>query len=185
MNPITKIIIGIVGIGTIGLVTYYIVTKDEGPHGVEQPITNPEQDTVAMAKVMQDSMLVRVNRALNMSGEQFKLTEEEGVLTNASKDKLLIVKEDVWNRIIQNAKSKFPRNADDCNQQFVAQELSDYTFVGVLTYLTDSRDSKNTSAYNAVEIRNGKAYNYAGGNICCQCEGDPLFPQQTDAVINK
>lgn len=83
MNPITKIIIGIVGIATIGLVTYYIVTKDEGPYGVEQPITNPEQDTVAMAKVMQDSMVVRVNRALNMLGEEFVLTEEEGVFVLA------------------------------------------------------------------------------------------------------
>jgi hypothetical protein len=185
MNPIAKIIIGLVGIGTIGLVTYYVVMKDKVSIVTEQPITNPEQDTVALAKVMQDSMIVRVNRALDMGGEVFSLTEEEGVLTNATKDKLLIVKEDVWNRIIQNAKSRFPRNADDCNQQFIAQELSDYNFVGVLTYLTDSRDSKNTSAYDAVEIRNGKAYNYAGGNICCQCEGNPLFPQQTDAVIDK
>jgi hypothetical protein len=185
MNPIAKIIIGLVGIGTIGLVTYYVVMKDKVSIVTEQPITNPEQDTVALAKVMQDSMIVRVNRALDMGGEVFSLTEEEGVLTNATKDKLLIVKEDVWNRIIQNAKSKFPRNADDCNHQFIAQELSDYNFVGVLTYLADSRDSKNTSAYDAVEIRNGKAYNYAGGNICCQCEGSPLFPQQTDAVIVK
>jgi hypothetical protein len=71
-----------------------------------------------MAKVMQDSMLVRVNRALGMSGEEFMLTGEEGVLTNASKDKLLIVKEDVWNRIIQNAKSKFPRNRSGCKTCF-------------------------------------------------------------------
>lgn len=185
MNPIVKLIIGLVGIGTIGLVTYYIVSKDNGSIVTEQPITNPEQDTVALAKVMQDSMLVRVNRALNMGGDVFTLTTEEGVLTNATKDKLLIVKEDVWNRIIHSAKIKFPRSADDCNQQFGTPELSSYKFIGVLTYLADSRDSQNTSAFSAIEIRNGNSYTFAGGNICCQCEGDPLFPQQTDAVIDK
>jgi hypothetical protein len=185
MHPITKLIIGIVGIGTIGLVTYYIVTKDQDSIVTEQPITNPQQDTVALAKVMQDSMLVRVNRVLGMEGEEFILTEEDGILTNASKDKLLIVKEDVWNKIIQNAKNKLPRVAGDCFQQFNAPELSNYSFIGVLTYFTDSQDSQKSSGYSAVEIRNGVANIFAGGDICCQCEGDPLFPQQTDAVIEK
>jgi hypothetical protein len=185
MHPITKLIIGIVGIGTIGLVTYYIVTKEQDSIVTEQPITNPQQDTVALAKVMQDSMLVRVNRVLGMEGEEFMLTSEEGVLTNKSKDKYLVIKEDVWNRIIQNAKSKFPNSADDCNRRFGAPELANYTFIGLLTYLGVSNDTTETFAYRATEIRNGNAFSYAGGQICCQCEGELLVPQQTDAVIEK
>lgn len=63
--------------------------------------------------------------------------------------------------------------------------LKEYKFVGLLTYFTNTKDSKITTAYKAIEIRNGNAKTFAGGGICCDCEGEPLITQQTDAVIDK
>jgi hypothetical protein len=36
-----------------------------------------------------------------------------------------------------------------------------------------------------MEIRQGEANSFAGGEICCDCEGEALIPQQLDAVIDK
>jgi hypothetical protein len=42
---------------------------------------------------------------------------------------------------------------------------------------------KKTTAYGAIEIKNGNAKSYAGGEICCTCEGEPLVAQKVDAVV--
>ena len=190
MKSITKIIIGLVGIAAIGLLTYYVVTKTnyvvtkaKNPGVNEKPITNPDQDTVATAQVIQDTIFDRIKKALSIDGEEFTLTEDEGVYTNSTNDKMLIIKEDVWKKIIRKARNKFPDIAEDCNQKYEMPNLSEYKFVGLLTYLADSKNSKTTSAYIAIEIRNGNAKSFAGGAICCGCEGEPLVPQQVDAVI--
>lgn len=98
---------------------------------------------------------------------------------------MLIIKEDVWKKIIQKIQNKFPNIVEDCNQKYEMPNLSEYKFVGLLTYLADSKNIKTTSAYKAIEIRNGNAKSFAGGGICCDCEGEPLVAQQVDAVIIK
>lgn len=185
MKSITKIIIGLLGITAIGLLTYYVVTEEKNTSVNEKPITNPDQDTVATAKIIQDTIFDRITKALSIDGEEFSLTEVEGVYTNSTKDKMLIIKEDVWKKIILKIQKKFPNIAVDCNQKDQMPNLSEYKFVGLLTYLADSKDTKNTSAYSAIEIRNGDSKSFAGGEICCDCEGEPLVAQQVDAVILK
>ena len=185
MKSITKIIIGLVGIAAIGLLTYYVVTKENNIGVNKKPITNPDQDIVATAKVIQDTIFDRIKEALSIDGEEFTLTEVEGVYANSTKDKMLIIKEDVWKKIIGKIQKKFPNIAKDCNLKYEMPNLSEYKFVGLLTYLADSKNTKTTSAYTAIEIRNGNAKSFAGGEICCDCEGEPLVAQQVDAVIVK
>lgn len=185
MKSITKIIIGLVGIMAIGLLTYYIVTETQNQVVNEKQITNPDQDTVAIAQLLQDTKINRIISSLGMEGEDFKETEDEGVYINSTNDKILIIKEDIWEKIISKARHKFPATAIDCNQKFEIPDLSEYQFVGLLTYLATSKNSKSTSAYSALEIRVGNAKYFAGGDICCSCEGVPLVPQQVDAVIHQ
>ena len=186
MKSITKIIIGLVGIAAIGLLTYYVVTKEKNIGVIEKPITNPDQDTVATAQVIQDTIPDRIKNALSIDGEEFTLTEDEGVYINSTKDKMLVIKEDIWKKIIRKIQKKFPNIATNCNLKYKMPDLSEYKFVGLLTYFADSKNPKTTSAYQAIEIRNWNAKLFAGGDICCNCEGgEPLVPQQVDAVIVK
>jgi hypothetical protein len=185
MKSITKIIIGLVGVASIGLITYYVVTNDRNVGVNEKPITNPDQDTLATATVIPDTIFDRIKKELSIDGEEFALSEVEEVYINSTKDKILMVNEDVWKRIIGNIQSEFPNIVDNCNQKYEMPNLSDYKFVGLLTYLADSKNTKKTSAYQAIEIRNGNAKSFAGGGICCNCEGEPLVARQVDAVIDK
>lgn len=185
MKPITKVIIGLAGMASVGLLTYYVVTREKEPEVVEKPITNPEKDTVATAQVVQDTILGSLVKALNIDGEEFTLTDEDGVYTNITNDKILIIKENIWKRIIRKARNKFPHKAEDCDEKYLMPDLSEFQFVGLLTYFAESASSKATTAYAAIEIRNGKAKSFAGGNICCHCGGEPLVRQQVDAVIEQ
>ena len=185
MKSITKIIIGLVGITAIGLLTYYVVTKEKNISVNEKPITNPEKDDVATAKVIQDTIFDKIKKALSIDGEEFTVTDVEGVYTNSTKDKMLIIKEDVWKKIILKIQKKFPNIAEDCNQKDEMPNLSEYKFVGLLTYLADSENTQKTTAYSAIEIRSGNVKSFAGGEICCGCGGEPLVAQQVDAVILK
>jgi hypothetical protein len=185
MKSITKIIIGILGVIAIGLLTYYVVINEKNIGVIEKPISNPSQDTLVKAKIIKDTIFDKIKLALSIDGEDFKLTDVEGVYTNSTNDKLLIINEDIWMKIIKKINKKFPDKANDCNQNELLPNLSDYKFVGLLTYLADSKNIKTTSAYTAIEIRNGNAKSFAGGDICCDCEGEPLVAQQVDAVIVK
>ena len=98
MKSITKIIIGLVGIVAIGLLTYYVVTKENNIDVNERPITNPSQEIVATAQVIQDTIFDRIKKALSIDGEEFTLTDIEGVYTNTTNDKMLVIKEDVWKK---------------------------------------------------------------------------------------
>jgi hypothetical protein len=122
---------------------------------------------------------------LSIDGEEFILTDVEGVYSNSTKDKMLVIKKDVWKKIIRKIQKKIPNIAKDCNYEYGIPDLSEYEFVGLLTYLADSKNAKITTAYSAIEIRNGNAKSFAAGNICCNCKGEPLIPQQLDAVIVK
>ena len=123
---------------------------------------------------------------MSIDGESFTPTVDEGVYTNTTKDKILVLKEDIWKTMIKNTQRKFPKTADDCSFQYTMPNLSNYKFIGLLTHFTDNKDSKLTTAYRATEIRNGKLKSYSGGSICCDCEnGEPLVPQKIDAVIVK
>jgi len=184
MKSITKIIIGLAGIAAIGLLSYYLVTKEKNIGVIEIDISNPDQNTVATVQVIQDTIPDRIEKALNLDGEEFKLTKDEGIYINSTKDKLLVIKEDIWNNIIRKIQKELPEIPADCDQKYIIPDLSEYNFVGLLTYLADSRNTKITSAYTAIEIRNGNAKSFGGGGICCDCEGvEPLVPQQVDAVI--
>jgi hypothetical protein len=192
MTSITKFIIGLAGIATIGTLTYYLVVKENTVVSKEEPIvlkekhiTNPEHEIVATAKVIQDTSFDRIKKALNIDGEEFSATDVDGVYANSANDKILTIKEDVWNKMIRKAKIKFPNIAEDCSQKDKISSLTEYEFVGLLTYFADSENMSKTTAYSAVEIRNGKSKSYAAGDICCDCEGDPLVAQQVDAVIVK
>ena len=83
---------------------------------------------------------------------------------------MLVIKEDVWKKIIRKVQKKLPNIAEDCNQKYEMPNLSEYKFVGLLTYLADSKNTKTTSAYTAIEIRNGNAKSFSGGEICCDCD---------------
>lgn len=185
MNSITKIIIGLLGIIAVGLLTYYIVSKENNKTIIEKPITNPNLDTVAKVRVFKDTMFGRIKKALSIEGEEFTLSNVDGVYLNTTKDKMLVIKENVWKKIIRKAQIKFPNIAKDCNHKDVIPSLSEYKFVGLLTYLADNKNIKYTTAFSAVEIRNGNTRSFAAGNICCDCEGEPLVAQQVDAVIVK
>ena len=87
--------------------------------------------------------------------------------------------------MIRKVQKKFPNIGKDCNYKYEKPELSEYKFVGLLTYFAASKNNKITTAYKAIEIRNGNAKSFAGGGICCDCEGEPLVAQQVDAVIIK
>jgi hypothetical protein len=174
MKPITKIIIGLVGVAAIGLLTYYVVTKEKKIKGV-----------IVKANVIQDTIFDRIKKELSIDGEEFTLTEDEGVYTNSTNDKMLVIKEDIWKKIIRKTQKTFPSIAKDCNQKDEMPNLSEYKFVGLLTYLAYSKNSTTTSAYSAIEIRNGNLKSFAGGEICCDCEGEPLVAQKVDAVIIK
>jgi hypothetical protein len=80
MKSITKIIIGLLGMTVIGLVTYYVVSTGKDLSVNKKPITNPDQDTVATAEVIKDNLLDIIKVALNIDGEEFTLTEEEGCI---------------------------------------------------------------------------------------------------------
>lgn len=100
-----RIIALLIGFAVIGSLTYYILTneKEKAVVTTETPITNPEQDTVATALVIQEDTMSfeKIQKALNIDGEEFKLTKVKGVYTNSAKDKVLIIKEDVWKKMIQ------------------------------------------------------------------------------------
>lgn len=188
MEKITKLIIGLCGLTAIGLITYYVLyNEDENPKTViEKPIKNAEDKTVVNATVIKDSLITQITSALNISGESFTPSTEEGVYVNASNDKLIVIKEDIWKKLIRKTKKKFPNEAEDCSISYPEHDLDDFKFVGMLTYYADNIDVKTTSAYRAREIRYGKLKSYAGGNICCDCEGgEPLVTQKVDAIIDK
>lgn len=186
MKSITKIINGLVGFIAVGLLTYYVVTKDKNMDQIEKPITSPDQDTVATALVIKDTIPDRIKNALSIDGDEFTLTEDEGVYINSTKDKMLVIQEDIWEKIIRKTQKKFPNIATSCDLKYKIPDLTEYKFVGLLTHFADSKSSKKTSAYQAIEIKKGNAKSFAGGNICCDCEGgEPLVPQQVDAVIIK
>ena len=186
MNKLKKLIIIFCGVASIGLITYYVVVNDTKSGVVKKEIKNPENETVANAKVIKDSILAKITNVLSIEGESFTPTVDEGVYTNATKDKILVLKEDVWKKMITKAQKKFPVDAVDCIYQYPMPELSNYNFIGLLSYLTETKNSKSTTAYQAKEIRKGKLKSFAGGNICCDCEdGEPLVAQQIDVVIVK
>lgn len=186
MDKLKNLTIGLFGVAVIGLITYYVVVSDTKSKVIKKNIKNPEKETIANAEVIQDSLLATITNALNLAGESFTPTIEKGVYINATKDKILVIKEDVWKPMIKRTQKKFPVDADDCANQYSMPELSDYDFIGLLTHFSDDKDSKLTTAYLATEIRNGKLKSYAGGNICCDCEdGELLVPQKIDAVIVK
>ena len=185
MNKITKFILGLIGLSVIGIVTYYIVTNDKNSKGLKKTITNPNKDTVAIAKVIDDSSLVRISEALGVNGEKFTLTSEAGIYTSSNNDKLLVINKNLWKKLIRKIKKKIPNVAKDCKYDYTVFELKDYKFIGLLTYFSDRKNNKNTIAYTATEIRKGEANSFAGGEICCDCEGEALIPQQLDAVVDK
>ena len=186
MEKLKNIIIGLFGVTAIGLITYYLVVNDTKSRVVKKNIKNPEKETIAKAKIIQDSILTKITNALSIDGESFTPTADEGVYTNTTKDKILVLKEDIWKTMIKRTQKKFPVDADDCRYQSLMPDLSNYNFIGLLTHFTDNKDVKLTTAYQATEIRNGKLKSYAGGNICCDCEeGESLVPQKIDAVIIK
>lgn len=187
MKPITRIIAVLLGLVAFGTITYYVLTNEKEKVIIEVPITTPEKDTVATVQVIQEDTLSfkKIQKALSIDGEEFKLTKVKGIYTNSTKDKLLIIKEDIWKKMIQKIQEKLPEIAEDCDKKEIMPNLKEYKFVGLLTYFTISESSKITTAYKAIEVRYGKANTFAGGGICCTCEGEPLITQQTDAVIDK
>lgn len=185
MNQITKIIIGLIGISITGITTYYIVSDNNKSTGREKVISNPDKDTVATSLVIEDSMLVNISNTLGVDGEEFKPTEVEGVFSNVTNDKLLVIKEDIWGKLIKKVQKKIPNTQDNCDRDYTIYDLSCYNFIGLLTYYAESKNNKKTTSYLATEIRSGKAISFAGGNICCNCDGEALVPQQVDAVVIK
>jgi hypothetical protein len=185
MKPISKIIIGIAGVAVVGLLTFYFVSNTLDSNVSNEAVTDPEQDTVATALVIKDTVPEMITKALGVEGEEFVKTKVDGVYTNAAKDKLVIIKEDIWKKMIQKIQKKLPNISEDCSDEFMNYDLSDYKFVGLLTYLADSEKLKITTGYVATEIRKGNAKTIAGGELCCDCEGERLVPQQVDAVIDK
>lgn len=113
MKSITKIINGLIGIIAVGLLTYYVVTKDKNMDQIEKPITSPDQDTVATVLVIKDTIPDRIKKALSIDGDEFTLTEDEGVYINSTKDKMLVIQEDIWEKIIRKTQKKIPQH---CNK---------------------------------------------------------------------
>lgn len=186
MNSISKIILALIGAAAIGITTYYIIdSRKNQTEVIEIPVLDPEQEIVTIAEVLPESTIDKITKELYIYGEEFTITDEEGVYRNKSNDKLLIIKEDIWKKIIRKVQVDFPNISKDCNQNYELPNLADYEFVGLLTYLANGSSIETTSAYSAIEIRNGNAKSYAGGSICCTCEGEPLVPQKVDAVIYK
>ena len=183
MKQVTKIIIGLVSITSIGLIYFYLVSNDKNSITTEKTITNPEQDTVATALVVNGAISENIISAMGLAGEKFSKTDVEGVFSNSTNDKMLVIKEDIWNKLIQKAQTKFPEIAKDCNQKYEISELSEYKFIGLLTYFADAKDIKVSTAYKAIEIKKGKANVVLGGYICCDCDGEEAVTQQIDAVI--
>lgn len=183
MKQVTKIIIGLVGFTSIGLLTYYVVTNNKNSITTEIKITNPEQDTVATALVVNGAISENVITAMGLAGETFAKTNVEGVFSNSTNDKMMVIKEDIWKKLIQKAQTKFPDIAKDCNQKYEISELSEYKFIGLLSYFADPNEIKVSTAYEAIEIQKGKATVLVGGNMCCDCEGEEAVTQQIDAVI--
>lgn len=197
MKKNSKLLLGLLGLSTMGVVTYYIITSNENQPSkvIEAPIKNPNKEMVATAnvvedteqvkKVLSDEVLVKIGRTLGVGGEEFKATEQEGVYTNEAKDKLLVLKENIWEKLIKKAQTDFPEKAASCKREDTLSTLSNYKFIGLLMYFTDSKKNKRTTAYAATEVRTGFAESFAGGAICCNCGGEPLIRQQVDAVIDK
>lgn len=187
MEKLTKLIITLCGGVGIGLITYYLVVQENKSKGIEISVKDIDNQNIAKAKVIQDSTLIKISKVLNVDGESFIPTSDKGVYTNNSKDKILVIKEDIWKTMIKNTQKKFPEYAEDCMYESTLTELSNYKFIGLLTNLSVGSDAKYISAYKAIEIRFGKMKSYAGGNVCCDCEGgEPLVAQKIDAVfINK
>ena len=80
----------------------------------------------------------------------------------------------------------FPEEAEDCALSYPEPDLTDFEFVGLITYYSSNEDPNTTTAYSAQEVRKGKLVSFAGGGICCNCEGgEPLVPQKVDAVVIK
>ena len=183
MKQVTKIIIGLAGFASIGIITYYIVSKENDSIVTEKTITNPEQDTLATALVVQGAISENIIIAMGLEGEKFSKTDVEGVFSNSTNDKMLVIKEDIWKKLIQKAQTRFPDIAKDCNQKYEIEELSQYKFIGLLSYFADSKNTKETTAYQAIEIKKGKANVVVGGYICCDCDSEEAVTQQIDAVI--
>ncbi len=136
-------------------------------------------------KVIHDTTFDRIVEALSIDGEEFTLTEVEGVYANSTNDRMLIIKEDVWKKLIRKIQKRFPSIAKECNRKYEEPNLSEFKFVGLLTYLAGSKNPELTTAYTAIEIRNGNAKSFTGGDACCNCEGEQLVSQQVDAVVIK
>ena len=130
------------GLAVIGILTYYIVSNNRKSNVIEKPITNPEQDTLVTAKVNEDSILVEISNSLGIEGKEFKPTEFKGVYSNLTNDKLLVIKEDIWKILISKVQHNFPKITDDCSAEYTIPDLSNYKFIGLLTYFTDSKDNK-------------------------------------------
>ncbi len=186
MYKLKNLIIGLCGVAAIGLITYYLVVNDTESIVVKMNIKNPEKETITKAEVIQDSIFFKITNAFSIQGESFTITVDDGVYTNSTNDKILVIKEDIWKKMIKKTQRKFPNDAEDCEFQYSISDLSNYNFIGLLTYYTDDKNPNLTSAYGATEIRNGKLKSYAGGSICCNCDdGEPLVPQKIEAIIVK
>mgnify|MGYP003346542778 CR=1 FL=1 len=72
MKSITKIIIALIGLTAIGLFTYYFLSKDDVKQVEKIPVTTPEKDTVTMAKVVVDTNLIKIKKALKLFREKSK-----------------------------------------------------------------------------------------------------------------
>lgn len=186
MKSITKIILGLVGLVAVGLITYLVVLPEKKNVVAIQPATKKKQEMLLAQQHQQDSLFEVLKQALNIAGEEFKKTAVEGVYTNASKDKMLLLNEDIWKKLLKKTQKQFPKEVKSCQATYAIPELESYRFVGLLTYLAESESSSSALAYTAMEIRNGRADSFAGGNICCDCEeGEPLVAHKVDAVIVK
>lgn len=186
MKSITKIILGLVGLVAVGLITYLVVMPEKKDVGAIKPAKLTKQEILLAKQQQQDSLFEVLKQALNIGGEEFIKTAVEGVYTNAAKDKMLLLNEDIWKKLLKKTQKTFPNAVKSCNARYTMPELDSYRFVGLLTYLAESESSSSAVAYTAMEIRNGSAASFAGGNICCDCEeGEPLVAHKVDAVIVK
>lgn len=186
MKSITKIILGLVGLVAVGLITYLVVMPEKKDAGTTKPATMTKQEILLAKQHQQDSLFEVLKQTLNIGGEEFNKTAVEGVYTNAAKDKMLLLNEDIWKKLLKKTQKTFPKTVKSCNAKYTMPELESYRFVGLLTYLAESESSSTASAYTAIEIRNGRADSFAGGNLCCDCEeGEPLVAHKVDAVIVK
>jgi hypothetical protein len=97
------------------------------------------------------------------------------VYTNSTNDKILIIREDVWNKIIRKAKKKFPNMANDCNRHYQLPIFAEYNLLDYLLIWGHQRTVKQPLRIAQLKLNTAKQNSLQEGRFVVDAKENRLF----------